>query len=169
MNWNSILRKAKRCMDSSNMKQKVDKKKGQMLLEDMEEAAEKFKDILLKEIRSRPYLPPGVVQVLEDLEAVYPIRLPDGNYQIYIWFTQDLTRGTMSTHKEYYDINLAKLYNNGVDHIMKTIRETDEFGGWHSSLNHIREEHFAESAIEKFMSRYGDKYHVIEIKHSFDE
>ena len=177
INWDSIIAKAKSHMDSPKMQREVRAKIDRIMLgievaphgmHSVEDAGVKFADVLIRTIQSSG-LSPNVIDRLLDIDVGRPMKLSDNTYMIYVSFNSDLERHTMSTKKKYYEVNLAKLYNNGVDHVMDRIWEWDELGGVHSSNDYIPGEHFAERAIDDFLGNFGTEYNVIRIKDSFYE
>ena len=123
-------------------------------------AAHKFRDVLGDQIHAQSFAP-RLEGVLSEVVIHQPEKYARGRYEIGLDYQNDLTRHTMSSFKPYYPINLALLYNYGVDHHMKRIIEYDEFGGFHASLTDIPATRFMENAIDDFMGAYADDYFVI--------
>ena len=175
INWGSILAKAQAHMDTPRRRQEMKKKTDDIMLgleaapqgtHTVEEAGLKFANVLLHSIYASG-LDPEVEARLESVDVGKPIKISDGKYMISVYFDTDLDRGTMSTKKDYYNINLARLYNNGVDHVMDRIFEWDGHGGLHVSRNVITGAHFAEQAVNDFLGNFGTEYNVIDIKDTF--
>lgn len=128
---------------------------------DVRDAGEAFKFVLLDRIWATGSLPARVIEALADLSVGSPSSLDGvGKYSINVSFAKDLTRSSMSTKKDYYDINLADLYNDGVDHVMKQIFERDEAGFLRTSSSFIPHTGFIEEAIDEFMSTLASKFNV---------
>lgn len=177
VNWNSIISKAKSHMSTPARKKEMREKVSRYMLglevspnglHSVEDAGIKFADVLIRTIRSSG-LSANVAARLENVDVGKPYDLGNGRFGIIVYFADNLDRGTMSTKKEYYDINLAKLYNNGVDHTMKRIYEWDEQGHLSVSVNYIPATNFAEQAIHDFMGNYGTEYNVVKITDTFGE
>ena len=177
INWDSILSKAQAHMDTPKRKREMQEKVKQYMLgfevitngkHSVEDAGFKFADVLIRTIHSSG-LPADVAVRLEDVDVGKPYELGNGRFGIRVYFYSDLDRSSMSSKKEYYTVNLAKLYNNGVDHVMEPIFEWDETGRLHRSRNVIWGANFAEQAIADFLGNYGTEYNVVDIKDTFDE
>ena len=173
INYDSILKKAQAYMQRPEAKKKIEKMRDDALqhgqisngrvIHSAVEAGEKFGQVLRKTIQSSG-IPANVIIALEDYDVSHPHKLGDGKYHVMVFFDNDTKRETMSTKKAYYSIDLAELYNDGVDHIMKPIYEWDEAGGFHKSLTHIPGAHFMEQAVNDFMNNYAAEYNVLDIK-----
>jgi len=173
INWDSIMAKAQKHMESPTMQREVQKKTDSYMLDakntwsadspNVTDAGYKFANTLLHAIYREGFMQ-NLEADLENIEVGLPFKSSDGRYHIYVYFENDLDRTSMSTKKNYYDINLANLYNDGVDHVMKRIFEYDEFGGLHISNNRIPATYFMEQAVEDFMGNYASDYNVIGIK-----
>lgn len=173
INWDSIMAKAQKRMESSDKKREIQKRTDDYMLSgrfdgprptwNVEDAAYKFVNVLLHAIY-REGLPANVEALLERIEVGTPFKWSDGKYKIYVYFENDLDRSSMSTKKDYYDINLAKLYNDGVDHVMKQIFETDPNGILRVSSSVIPFTGFIEQAVDDFMGNYSTEYNVQNIE-----
>lgn len=165
------MKKAEAAVNAPGNKKKIDKIKDDAILNGIsngvkvhtaQEAGEMFGRTLRITIQQSA-LPAGVVSLLEDYWVGKTIKLGDGKYMVHVGFDKDTTRHTMSTRKEYYPVDIAELYNDGVDHIMKQIFERDEAGILHTSSTYIPGAHFMEQAIIDFQGNYGTEYNVLEI------
>lgn len=172
------MAKADAYLDSPKMKKKMREKAERILFGievvpggfDLYDVGSEFARVLKDAIQSSSLIP-NVEERLLDIKVGSPKKLRGGNYMIPVTFGDDLTRYTMSTKKDYYPVNLATLYNNGVDHVMKQIFE--RYGEHNEILlrsnTFIGGAHFAESAIKEFTDNYGSKYNLIRIESTFDE
>ncbi len=133
-----------------------------------EEAGSKFGQVLRDTIQSSG-LPSGVISVLEDYDySVFKDSRSPFRYMVVVAFAEDTARETMSTKKKYYTVDLANLYNYGVDHTMDQIVETTPDGTVMRSRTIIPSEHFVEQAIIDFMGNYGVEYGVDNIEYYKD-
>ncbi len=174
INWDSILEKAQACIAKPENQKKIEKLKDDYVLNNKSggrsfhgqhtpvEAGEAFGRVLRATIQSSD-LPPGVISLLEDYDVSKAYKIGDGKYMVFVSFDKDTLRGSMSTLKSYYDVDIAELYNNGVDHIMPRIWERTPDGRLISSLTNIPGSHFMEQAIIDFMGNYSSEYDVLEI------
>lgn len=173
INWGSIMAKAQAHMNTPRRRKEMEQKVDEIMLgyvgdapagwHNAEEAGFKFADVLYREIGSAG-LPPRVMDALQNAIDVSPaFKLGPGKYRVGVYFGGDLDRESMSTKKAYYDINLVRLYNDGVDHVMRQIFETDEQGNVMKSSTVIPGTGFMEQAVVDFGGNYGSEYHVIEI------
>ena len=178
INWDSIMKKAAARMEDRSMQSAVSEKIDEIALgkadvmkglkrpvHSVEEAADKFAGVLHMTILSSG-LHPHVEERLANLEYGKPFKIGDRTYQIAVWFEEDLTRETMSTLKDYYPVDLAELYNDGVDHVMRQLFEWRDTGGVKVLLTSnqvIPATHFMEQAIRDFMGNYGSEYNVQDI------
>ena len=178
INWDSVLRKAQKHMGTTQRKHEAKEKLDRILLgfevpsgnvSTLYDIADTFAAVLYRSILSAG-LHPNVEDRLIDTRVGEPKKLSNGNYMIPVYFEYNLDRSSMSTYKDYgYDINLAKLYNNGVDHQMKQIREFENGIVARVSNTDIPATHFAEDAIHTFMTGYGAKFGVIRVEDTFNE
>lgn len=175
VNWDSIISKAKAHMDTPKRKKEMEDKTHEIMMGSIEngspngwwsveETGYKFADVLYRTIE-RAGLPPRVAERLQNaIQVSQPYYLNRGHkYMIRVYFADDLERFTMSTHKAYYPVNLARLYNDGVDHVMPQIWETDEQGNVSTSNTTIPATYFMEIAVDDFGGNYASDCHVIEI------
>ncbi len=130
----------------------------------VEEAGRKFANVLLHNIYTEHFLE-RLETALENVEVGPPFKLGDGRYGVYVYFENNLQRDSMSSLKHYPQINLAYLYNDGVDHTMKQIFE------WDKSTRTLRASNtfipftgFMEQSINDFMGNYGPEYNTISIR-----
>ena len=177
-NWGSVMAKAQACLEKPAVKKQLREKAERYLLGlevspgsfSLKEVGEQFAAVLSRSIQAAG-LSPNVEDVLLNIKVEAPKKLRNGNYMIPVTFGLDLERETMSTRKPYYPVNLAALYNNGVDHIMKQIFE--RYGNQKEHLlvsnTYIPRSGFAEDAIRIFTDSYGSKYNLVRIESTFDE
>lgn len=180
INWDSILTKAKKRMEDPDMKKRMEEKMDRIMfgievskngIANMYDVGDTFAAVLYDVIRSSG-LHPSVKDKLIDTHVGEPRKLSNGNYMITVSFSEDLERESMSTLKDYgYNVNLARLYNNGVDHMMQQLFERR---GANKDIllvsnTDIRGVHFAEEAERLFKEQYGKRYHIVDITDNFDE
>ena len=178
IDWDSVIRKAQKHMQSPNRKREAKEKFDRVMLgfevtaggvANLYDIADTFAAVLYRSILSAG-LHPSVEDRLIDTRVGEPKKLPNGNYIIPVYFENNLDRSSMSTYKDYgYDINIAKLYNNGVDHTMKQIIEYDNGLISKVSNTYIPATHFAEDAINTFMTAYGKEFGVIRVEDTFND
>ena len=90
----------------------------------------------------------------------------NGNcYSINVYWQEDLSRPSLLNDIDgNYDrlVNLAELYDTGVDHTMEQV-----WGTWHGkkvgSKTDIKGTHFMDEAVRTFMDSYGSEYGVKDI------
>ena len=176
VNWDSIMSKCQASVSSPEMQSNIDNAVGKIMFGistkpgsyNIYEVGDTFAAVLWDNIQGAP-LPARVIELLADIVVKDPTDNGDGTFSITVTWGGDLDRSSMSTKKDYgYDINLAALYNNGVDHVMKQIFET-RGNMLMVSSTFIPSTNFIENAINEFMSQYGNKYHVISIQSSFGD
>lgn len=165
------MKKAEAAVNAPSAKKQIDKVKDDAMLRGVvkgmkvhtaEEAGAMFGSVLRTTIQQSA-LPAGVVSLLEDYYVGKTYKLGDGKYMVHVGFEKDTTRETMSTKKKYYPVDIAELYNDGVDHTMKQLYERDSSGKLHMSATDIPGTHFMEQAIIDFQGNYGAEYNVLEI------
>lgn len=184
INMASILNKAQKRMKQPDMVKQINKKiddvvmgralpkKGSVIIAGGEEAAEKFIEILRKEIQNLSGVDPSngglgatAVSALVDLDNGAPEKLGMGKYKIGIWFNGDLSRKSLSPNK-YEDIdNIAALLNSGYSagHKVHGVWEghTDSAIASRTSRGGA---HFIENAVREYMAGYSKNYGVIDVK-----
>lgn len=91
-----------------------------------------------------------------------------GGYSINVYWQEDLSRPSLLNG--VYDgsvnqdrlVNLAELYDTGVDHTMNQV-----WGEWHGKIigskTDIEGAHFMDEAVRMFMDSYGDEYGIKDI------
>ena len=152
INWDSIMKKAKAHVESKEQRNRVSRIMDDYMtgktpmprdmknVHSAEEAGFKFADVLIREIESSP-IPERLAEKLASSVHVTPVtKVGDGRYFVRVYF-EDVLGESMSTHKEYYTVDLAELYNSGVD----------------------PGAHFMEQAIIDFEGNYASDYNVIDI------
>lgn len=172
VNWGSVLSKATAYMNTSKMQAKVQDKVDQIMLgvapgkigqHTPEDAAEKFITVLKHEMDSTG-LPSNVKDAISNLSYSNPSKITNNRYMIGVFFDGDLSRQSLVPDRHPDGVrDLALLYNDGVDHIMKPVT-----GMWHgvevSSRTHIPGTHFMESAVDNFLRNYGSEYNTLDCK-----
>ncbi len=174
INWDSILEKAQACVAKPENQKKIEKLKDNYILNNKSggrsfygqhtpvEAGEAFGRVLRATIQSSD-LPSGVISLLEDYDVSKAYKISNGKYMVFVSFNKDTLRESMSTFKSYYNVDIAELYNNGVDHIMPQIWERTPDGKLEISNNYIPGAHFMEQAVVDFFGNFGSEYDVLEI------
>ena len=183
INMDSILAKAKQCMNTQQKKKdvlyvvdsiitgskKFSFKTGtSFVAHTPEEAAHKFIRVLQMEILSSAGTNHGAGQLgysatasLTDLSFSNLTNIAPGVYTIDVNFDDDLTRSSMSKKGESVR-NIAALLNNGYS------AGKQVWGMWHehkqASLMMRDGAHFIDNAISQFMSTYASEYGVIDIQ-----
>lgn len=173
INMDSILAKARVCMDTSEKKAQVNNIVNKVILGQIkletsknthtpEDAASKFIEVLRGEINSSG-LSVEAIDAISNLDYGAVHRVGENAYVISVYFVGDLSRPSLDESR-YGSINdLATLFNNGVDHKMKAVH-----GKWHGretwSKTVIPGTHFMEQAVQDFMSNYATDYNVTDIK-----
>ena len=179
INMNSILKKAKACMETSSKKKEISKKIDEYIsgvgtpstsitLTGVHLAAGKFIEVLQNEIESHSgtgKLGATAIAALTPMAHGNPYKIGENQYKIDIWFTEDLSRDSLAP--DYFEgiKNLAALLNNGYS-AKNTI-----YGVWlgHNgnmsipSLKHRDGAHFIENAMRDYMGNYAAEYGVIDI------
>lgn len=171
INWDAIMDKAARYMETDGARRArskiIDKKMlggarpGRGGVHTPDDAAEKFISVLHLTIQSSD-IPPGVMNALDQIDHTKPYKVGDRTYRVRVYFSDDTIRESMSTKKDYYPVDLAELYNDGVDHVMQQIFEHQD-NVFKISSAVINGAHFMEQSIEDFLGNYGDAYNVIGI------
>ena len=171
----SILGKAATAMNSSSVSKQVNTKidaamlgkaaleKGNLGNHSVDDAAAMFIQVLRNAIYSSG-VSSGVAYYLDDVDCGTPYKLSNGTYQIQIGFTDsDLSRPSLQPSMYGSISNLAALYNNGVDHVMKPV-----YGEWNGtrvrSKTVIPGAHFMQRAVDDFAGNYAYEYNVIDIE-----
>ena len=128
------------------------------------QAADMFIQVLKDTINSAG-LSSGVTSAISK-GIVRSIPYKNGNgYSINVYWQEDLSRPSLLNDiDDNYDrlVNLAELYDTGVDHTMKRV-----WGTWHGkkvgSKTDIKGTHFMDEAVRAFMDSYGSEYGVKDI------
>ena len=179
---NSIIKKAKTYMDSSEGKKRINKEiteavrsggDGQhFTIAGMNKAAEKFIEVLKNEIQTHAgsnyaggELGRTAISALMNLQHGQPTEVGENMYQIEVWFAGDLHRESLAVDEYPEGIdNIAALLNNGY-----TAGHT-VYGVWlgHSpwsipSLTMRDGTHFIDNAIRTYMANYASEYGVINV------
>ena len=188
INWDSIMKKANACMNTTQKKREIRAKIDLHMLGKLtlggggngkgssrtpEEAAEKFIEILMREIKTHEnasYASGGIsrsaIAGFPEIEHGTPYRVGD-KYCIDVYFSGDLSRPSLAP--SYYDgiNNIIALLNSGYEAGHRV------YGTWESrawtdderiaSLVSRGGAHFIESAVDNFMGNYSTEYGVEKI------
>lgn len=185
INMDSILAKAKTCMNSAQFKNKVEQKTDSVIMAGgtiqsitgktitiagASQAAAKFIEVLQNEIESlgagggysNGSLGVTAVDALTQLEHGGVHKIGKNKYQIGVWFAGNLHRDSLAP-TEYGGIdNIAALLNNGYS-AGHTV-----YGMWHgdniASLTQRDGAHFIDSAVRNYMANYASEYGVLNIE-----
>lgn len=190
INMQSILNKAKQYTNSASFQKKVEQKTDDMILtggapkgklitiSGINMAAAKFIEVLQNEINSHAIAEGGgglngrglgatAVSALTKLEHGTPVKVGKNQYQIEVWFSNNLSRESLAP--DHYDgiDNLAALLNKGYS-AANTVYGTWVGHGYadHFNIPSLREReglHFIENAIRDYMANYATEYGVINI------
>lgn len=188
INWDSIMKKANACMNTTQKKREIKSKidacmLGQIVLgsgsgkgssRSPAEAADKFIEVLMKEIQTHAngsYASGGIsrsaIAGFPEIEHGTPYRVGD-KYCIDVYFNGDLSRPSLAP--SYYDgiNNIIALLNSGYEAGHRV------YGVWESrawtdderiaSLTSRGGAHFIESAVDNFMGNYSTEYGVEKIE-----
>lgn len=174
INMNSILSKARACTASNEKKAQVRNLIDKNMSTDTDylsgalgrtptEAASKFKEVLLDEIRSSG-LSSNAKSAISEIDYGSPFKIRDGLYGIHVYFSGDMHRDSLVPERYPEGIDdLSMLLNYGVDHKMKPV-----FGWWHGeevwSKTAIPGTYFIEQAIQNFKDNYASDYNVVDIE-----
>ena len=186
INMDSILAKARQCVNKPSIKNKIETTVDKHIMNDsggikgrkvtftgMKEAAIKFIDILKNEISNLEAssnfedgaLGSSAVSALSKLEYGTPKKVGTNRYEIEVWFSEDLSRPSLSP--SLYDgvENIAALLNTGYS------ASHSVYGIWegHSdekipSLKNRSGAHFIDNAVQNFMASYANEYGVLDIE-----
>lgn len=181
-NINSILEKAKKYMNSPEGKKRADKhvsdamKSGEggqhLTITGMNMAADKFIEVLKNEIKSHEgsnyaggELGKTAISALMNLEHSQPVKVGENQYQIEVWFSNDLRRESLAPDEYPEGIdNIAALLNNGyaAGHTVYGVW----MGHWPWSIPSLPMRdgtHFIDNAIRTYMANYAGEYGVISV------
>lgn len=189
IDMNSILAKAKKATSLPAFQKKIDSKVDTMLMRGgaiangqgaiiygTSMAAAKFIEVLQNEIQSHAISSGGggfsagglgatAIDALIKLEHGEPIKVGRNRYQIAVWFTDDLSRESLSPDKYQGVDNIAALLNSGYS------AGHQVYGIWKGHGDERRASlverdgiHFIENAIRNYMANYAKEYGVIDIK-----
>lgn len=190
VNWASVLKKAQACMNSPAKKREINAKVdlhmlgkitlglsgGGHAVKTPEEAAEKFIEVLVKEIQSHAGgsyasggMGPSAIYALTNLNHGTPYRVGD-KYYIDVNFEGDLARPSLAPTKYDGIGNIAALLNSGytAGHRVYGVWESHSIDGDEriASLTSRGGAHFIESAVDNFMGNYSTEYGVEKISTS---
>lgn len=188
INMESILSKIKKYTASDEGQEKINKLVDKVILGHIkletkgecatpEEAADKFVEVLKKEINSHAMSQGGLsgrglggtaIDALTNIEHGAPIKLDKTHYQIEVWFSGNLHRDSLAP--DYFDgiDNIVALLNRGYS-ARNVVYGTWVGHGYADSFNipslqHREGLHFIENAVTDYMSNYSNKYGVIDIR-----
>lgn len=182
---NSVLSKAKKYITSNEGQKKIEQKIDDMVMRGgsgmasgggqaititgARDAAEKFIEVLQNEIKSLGVdggyssgkLGGSAISSLIQLKHGMPRKIGKREYQIEVWFTDDLHRDSLVPDRYNGVDNIAALLNKGYS-AADTV-----YGTWHgnkiASLPKRDGAHFIENAIHNYMVSYANEYGVINI------
>ena len=187
----SIINKAKKYVESDSFQKKVEAKVDEIMLRGNSfgkririsgtaKAANKFIEVLQKEIQSHAVAEGGgglngrglgatAVSALTKLHHKNPTKIGKYQYQIEVWFSEDLRRDSLAP--DYFDEgidNIAALLNKGYPTTRHTVYGTWAGHGYADSFNipSLRQReglHFIENAVREYMAAYSKEYGVIDI------
>lgn len=189
IDMDSILKKAKKAMESTSAQNKIDTIVDDMLLKGSIKsngrkasiygasmAAGKFIEVLQNEIQSHAVSAGGLsfsegglgataIDALIKLDHGEPVKIGRNRYQIGIWFTEDLHRDSLVPGKYDGVDNIAALLNSGY------VAGHRVYGVWKGHGDERRPSlvrrdgaHFIENAIRNYMGNYASEYGVIDIE-----
>ena len=160
----NVRKKIARKMDDYMLGESGDHSGGPGDIHTVEEAGRKFANVLLHNMYAEKFTP-NLEARLENVEVGTPFKISDGHYGLYVYFIDDLMRDSMSSYKDYPQVNLAYLYNDGVDHIMPQIWEWDKSTKTlRVSNNVIPFTGFMEGSIDDFLGNFGSEYNVVRLE-----
>lgn len=180
IDWASILKKAKKRMEDSDMQKSIEKTVDNIVLNfgatseknppNPLEAAKSFIEVLQAEIQSHAGISASdgglgstAVTSLTQLTHGSPVKVGKNSYQIEVSFAGNLHRDSLyqSGYPDGVE-NIAALLNTGYD------ASKGVYGTWHgekiASLQHRNGAGFIESAVRTFMANYAKNYGVIGIE-----
>lgn len=130
-----------------------------------EDAASKFIEVLRNEISSSG-LSAEAASAISNLDYGSAYKTGDNTYQIYVYFTGDLSRPSLDSNRYPSGIDdIAEMFNYGAPkdgHKMHPV-----YGEWHGketwSKTVIPGAHFMEQAVRDFIGNYATEYNVVDI------
>ena len=190
----SIMDKLKKYTESDDFKKRIAAKTDEIILHGggssgsgssltitgASGAAGKFIEVLQEEIRSLEAtsgfaagkLGSTAVSALEKLEHGTPVKVGENQYQIEVWFSNDLRRDSLAPDEFDGINNSAALLNNGYKDHGKMMTNNPVYGVWmgHSgsfnipALRQRSGAYFIQNAIRNYMENYAAEYGVVDIK-----
>lgn len=182
INMQSILKKAQAVMNTNAKQREVSQLVDKIMLGSFtlstnktggihtpEEAADKFISVLRQEILSHAGTNAAngdfgatAIEALSELDFTSPRNIGGNQYQIEVYFNNDLRRESLAPSSYPDGIqNIAALLNKGYSagHVVR--------GMWHGedaiSLKQRSGTHFIDNAIRDFMGNYAVEYGVLDI------
>lgn len=189
INWDSIIKKAQACMNTTEKKQRAaaiidtymmsrvglsfsSPRAGRMPPKPPSLAAGKFIEVLRKEIEScigTDYASGEMSRsgyiAISELDHGEPYRVGD-KYYIDIYFDDDLSRPSLAPQRYDGISNVAALLNNGYTaaHAVYGVWEKHSIGDERiASLTSRGGAHFVQQAVRDFMGNYASEYGVTRI------
>lgn len=188
INMSSIMDKLKKYTESNDFKKRIAAKTDEIILHGggssgsgssltitgASGAAGKFIEVLQEEIRSLEAtsgfadgkLGSTAVSALEKLEHGTPVKVGENQYQIEVWFSNDLRRDSLAPD-EYDGIsNIAALLNKGYKANQTIYGIWMGHNEWFNipSLPQRAGAQFIQNAIRNYMANYAAEYGVVDIK-----
>lgn len=187
INMNSILSKIKKYTASAEGQEKINNLVNKVMLGSIkleakgdygtpEEAADKFVEVLKKEINSHAISQGGLsgrglggtaIDALTNIEHGVPIKIDQNHYKIEVWFRGNLHRDSLAP--DYFEgiDNIVALLNKGYS-AHNVVYGTWSGHGYADSFNIQSLQnrdglHFIENAVTDYMSNYSNKYGVTDI------
>lgn len=171
INMNSILEKARACIDAGELQKKVEDKINSLIVNGgvvstsggkaitiggASAAAAKFIEVLQNEIGSDIAISSTI-----SLSHGSPVKVDTNRYQIDIWFSDNLHRDSLVPSRYKGVDNIVALFNNGYS------AGNTVYGIWHgeeiASLKERTGMHFIDSAVRNYMANYASEYGVIDV------
>lgn len=175
INTESVFAKAKKAISSTKIRKDINKVVPAGAEVIASEAAEKFINVLRKEIESHALsegagfssggLGSTAIDSLTQLSSSKPYKLSDGSYQIMVWFDDNLSRESLVPERYDGVDNIAALLNSGYEAGHRV------YGVWkghgdarRSSLMNRGGANFIENSVSDFMGNYASDYGVTDIE-----
>lgn len=162
INMGSILSKLDSYLGSPSGAKKMDAARDKRARERVYQAGCEFANTLIRTVHDTVFDTNVANAIDYAIDVGSPIKISQGQYCIHVYIG-DTTRETMSTYKDYYPIQLANLYDQGVGHVMPQLFETDPSGVMRVSRTFIDGANYMEQAVSDFLGNYGSEYNVISI------
>lgn len=126
-----------------------------------EEAATKFIEVMQNAISSSG-LSANAQAAISSLAFTAPTKLPDGTYQIGVYFDGNMSRPSLDEARYGGITQLPELFNNGMT------AQHSVHGIWHGketwSRRVIPRTEFMEQAVNDFLGNYAAEYNVLSVR-----